>query len=84
MLRAQPAAAGARLCIENLEPRLLLTGNAPDAANDYHEISQATETVLPVLANDFPAEPANTLRIASFEQPAQGTHGPNPESSSKP
>ncbi|MEK6269775.1 MAG: hypothetical protein N2B57_03360, partial [Planctomycetales bacterium] len=50
--------------LERLEPRLLLTGNAPDALDDLRETSQDTAVVVSVLANDVLADSNGTLSIA--------------------
>jgi PKD repeat protein len=63
--------------LERLEPRLLLTGNAPDALDDLSETSQDTAAIVAVLANDVPANPGDTLRVSSFDQAAHGTVSDN-------
>ena len=56
--------------VELLEPRLLLTGNAPDALDDLRETSQDNAIVVAVLANDVLADTNGTLSIADFDQAA--------------
>ena len=62
---------------EVLEPRLLLTGNVPDAVDDLSETPQETAVTVEVLANDVPENPEDTLRVSSFEQAVHGTVSDN-------
>ena len=66
--------------VELLEPRLLLTGNAPDALDDLRETSQDNAIVVAVLANDVLADTNSTLSIADFDQAAHGSVFKNEDS----
>ncbi len=66
--------------VELLEPRLLLTGNAPDALDDLRETSQDNAIVVAVLANDVLADTNGTLSIADFDQAAHGSVFKNEDS----
>ena len=63
--------------LEVLEPRLLLTGNVPDAVDDLSETPQETAVIVEVLANDVSENPGDMLRVSNFEQAAHGTVSEN-------
>lgn len=58
--------------LEILEPRLMLTGSAPEAVDDFYVTHEESAIIITVLENDRSFDEAISLQIFEFEQAENG------------